>query len=83
MDEVTQQNAALVEEASAAAASLEEQAAQLETAVATFRLSGLKTPQPNSQRQPQPSSLRLSSPASSTPVRKEVHKSPSPEWEEF
>lgn len=40
MDSVTQQNAALVQEASAAAASLEEQAALLTRAVATFKLSG-------------------------------------------
>jgi len=38
MDNVTQQNASLVEEASAAAASLEEQAARLTEAVGTFRL---------------------------------------------
>lgn len=38
MDEVTQQNAALVQEAAAAAASLEEQARQLEQAVAIFRV---------------------------------------------
>jgi Methyl-accepting chemotaxis protein len=40
MDNVTQQNASLVEEASAAAASLEEQAARLTAAVGTFRLQG-------------------------------------------
>jgi methyl-accepting chemotaxis protein len=39
MDEVTQQNAALVEEAAAAAESLEEQARSLVRSVATFRLS--------------------------------------------
>ncbi|RDK02705.1 methyl-accepting chemotaxis protein [Paraburkholderia lacunae] len=38
MDEVTQQNAALVEQAAAAAASLDEQAARLQTMVGTFRL---------------------------------------------
>ena len=38
VDEGTQQNAALVEEASAAARSMEEQAAQLQKAVARFRL---------------------------------------------
>ena len=38
MDEVTQQNAALVEEASAAARSLEEQAAGLAESVSQFRL---------------------------------------------
>ena len=38
MDEVTQQNAALVEEAAAAAESLEEQANSLSQAVSVFRL---------------------------------------------
>ncbi|CAB3656373.1 Methyl-accepting chemotaxis protein I [Trinickia soli] len=38
MDSVTQQNAALVEQAAAAAASLQEQAAQLDAAVAAFRV---------------------------------------------
>ncbi|WP_454722448.1 MULTISPECIES: methyl-accepting chemotaxis protein [Cupriavidus] len=40
MDEVTQQNAALVEQAAAAAGSLEEQAHRLSTAVAVFRIGG-------------------------------------------
>ncbi|WP_162888580.1 methyl-accepting chemotaxis protein [Dechloromonas sp. HYN0024] len=40
MDEVTQQNAALVEQAAAAAESLEEQAGNLALSVAVFRLSG-------------------------------------------
>ena len=40
MDDVTQQNAALVEEASAAAASLEEQAATLAELVSTFKVDG-------------------------------------------
>jgi methyl-accepting chemotaxis protein len=38
MDAVTQQNAALVEEAAAAAQSLEEQSAELEQVVRVFRL---------------------------------------------
>ncbi|KAG1525175.1 hypothetical protein G6F51_014377 [Rhizopus arrhizus] len=38
MDEVTQQNAALVEEAAASAASLETQAQRLREAVAVFKL---------------------------------------------
>jgi len=42
MDETTQQNAALVEEASAAARSMEEQANQLVDAVAVFRLEAAK-----------------------------------------
>ncbi|CAE6802398.1 hypothetical protein R69619_05261 [Paraburkholderia nemoris] len=46
MDEVTQQNAALVEEAAAAASSLEDQAGKLRSAVAVFQLeeSGFKAP---------------------------------------
>jgi methyl-accepting chemotaxis protein len=43
MDEVTQQNAALVEEAAAAAESLEEQAASLAQAVAVFALNKIDT----------------------------------------
>lgn len=42
MDKVTQQNASLVEEASAAAASLEEQGARLTEAVGAFRLNGAR-----------------------------------------
>ncbi|MEC9483737.1 MAG: methyl-accepting chemotaxis protein, partial [Halomonas sp.] len=38
MDQVTQQNAALVQQAAAATAALEEQAEQLEAAVAVFRI---------------------------------------------
>jgi len=38
MDEVTQQNAALVEQAAAAAQSLEEQATRLTKAVSIFKL---------------------------------------------
>ncbi|VVE56514.1 Methyl-accepting chemotaxis protein II [Pandoraea commovens] len=40
MDEVTQQNAALVEQAAAAAASMEDQARALDQAVAAFRMNG-------------------------------------------
>ncbi|MBV8633053.1 MAG: MCP four helix bundle domain-containing protein [Burkholderiaceae bacterium] len=43
MDNVTQQNAALVEEAAAAAASLREQAGNLEQAVSVFKLSDLRS----------------------------------------
>jgi hypothetical protein len=46
MDEVTQQNAALVEEAAAAAESLEDQAQALVRSVAMFRLSGNATNNP-------------------------------------
>jgi methyl-accepting chemotaxis protein len=46
MDDVTQQNAALVEEAAAAAESLEEQAQQLSGLISTFRLSGERAAAP-------------------------------------
>ncbi|HEV7856301.1 MAG TPA: methyl-accepting chemotaxis protein, partial [Herminiimonas sp.] len=43
MDEVTQQNAALVEQAAAAAGSLQEQAGNLMNAVSIFKLNGMQT----------------------------------------
>jgi len=55
MDNVTQQNAALVEQASSAAASLEEQASRLSQAVAAFHLGGApETPRLASSRARQP-----------------------------
>ncbi len=50
MDEVTQQNAALVEEAAAAAGSMEDQAKQLTAAVAVFRTGQTLAKQPVSHR---------------------------------
>ena len=46
MDDVTQQNAALVEEAAAAAESLEDQARQMVQVVARFKLENQEKPQP-------------------------------------
>ncbi|CAB3806230.1 Methyl-accepting chemotaxis protein I [Paraburkholderia ultramafica] len=46
MDQVTQQNAALVEQASASALSLKEQAGQLETTVSVFRLQAASAENP-------------------------------------
>ncbi|SDQ60403.1 methyl-accepting chemotaxis sensory transducer with TarH sensor [Paraburkholderia fungorum] len=66
MDEVTQQNAALVEEAAAAASSLEDQAGKLRTAVAVFQLDegGYRAPESTPRR-------------ASTPVRPAARKAPS------
>jgi methyl-accepting chemotaxis protein len=50
MDEVTQQNAALVEEAAAAAGSLQEQAATLEELVSTFKVDAQAAPRLARQR---------------------------------
>ncbi|MBA8063826.1 Tar ligand binding domain-containing protein [Citrobacter freundii] len=71
MDKVTQQNASLVEEASAAAASLEEQAARLTQAVGTFRLQG--------------GSVKKRAPLAATPVYSSPQTSPShgENWETF
>ncbi|WP_312346747.1 methyl-accepting chemotaxis protein [Leclercia sp.] len=52
MDKVTQQNASLVEEASAAAASLEDQAARLTEAVGAFRLQGMGQARSSSKAAP-------------------------------
>jgi len=86
MDEVTQQNAALVQEASAAAMSLEEQANKLEEAVAVF---ALLTSQAGVQRQALPASSQVNVPA----ARPQADTAPSPrripepshhdEWEAF
>ncbi|ARJ43233.1 methyl-accepting chemotaxis protein [Pantoea alhagi] len=59
MDNVTQQNAALVEEASSAAVSLEEQAARLTQAVATFRLSQQESSAPVSVAPAAPTAVKL------------------------
>ena len=72
MDEVTQQNAALVEEASAAARSLEEQAGGLSESVGSFRLSAggpsAPPPQTSSKVTTLPTSARPASPAVRKPA---------------
>ncbi|MBL5928778.1 methyl-accepting chemotaxis protein [Lelliottia amnigena] len=72
MDKVTQQNASLVEEASAAAASLEEQGARLTEAVGAFRLNGVAP-----SRSAKPSAV-----AQSTPLRHAVADG-GDNWETF
>ena len=92
MDQVTQQNAALVQQATAAAASLEEQAARLEQAVAVFRLAGMPVSKARiaTEAEPAPASSeavppegtpqRLTSPTGRPPRREAVTED---EWEEF
>ncbi|MFZ3619098.1 methyl-accepting chemotaxis protein [Leclercia barmai] len=72
MDKVTQQNASLVEEASAAAASLEDQAARLTEAVGTFRLQGMN---------PARSSVQAAPAAPAAPLRPAVADGDN--WETF
>ncbi|HJV74633.1 MAG TPA: methyl-accepting chemotaxis protein [Noviherbaspirillum sp.] len=57
MDKVTQQNAALVEEAATASASMQEQAADLARLVSLFRLDGMPALQPEGQHPPAQHSL--------------------------
>lgn len=80
MDSITQQNAALVEEAAAASGSLEHQGRELTDAVAIFRLDGVLANQPMRDR----STPLLQTPAARTaaPVSAPAH--PGIEgWETF
>ncbi len=68
MDQVTQQNAALVEESAAAAESLKQQAGQLVKAVAVFRL-GAGTPAPAAVRRAPAAAPRAPAPRATPPAR--------------
>lgn len=85
MDQVTQQNAALVQEASAAAASLEEQANHLEQAVAVFKLLGMQGA--SHQALPSASSasnaVRVPKADQHQPRRPAAQHNEHEEWEEF
>ncbi|OAX57979.1 chemotaxis protein [Xanthomonas translucens pv. poae] len=98
LDEATQQNAALVEEATAAAKSMEDQASDLTRAVAVFRLAGAAQPLAAAVSRPlvAPPPVRPAVAArapikkASAPVPRPLARSkPSgalvetPEWEEF
>lgn len=72
MDSVTQQNAALVEESAAAAASLEQQAEQLRLAVAAFRIT--RDTSSSEHRKPPKDAPQATSVGSSTQ---------DPHWETF
>ncbi|ADJ66004.1 HAMP domain-containing protein [Herbaspirillum seropedicae] len=68
MDQVTQQNAALVEEAAAAAQSLQEQSTRLSATVSVFKLSSHDTPHAAAPRKPAPAQA-ASRPAAAATVR--------------
>jgi methyl-accepting chemotaxis protein len=87
MDETTQQNAALVEEAAAAAESLQDQAGRLAQAVSVFKLDGgggrLAAPALPARRAP---AERPSLPAPERAMRRlapHANAGPEDEWEEF
>jgi methyl-accepting chemotaxis protein len=86
MDQVTQQNAALVEESAAASEALQEQARKLSELVSIFRLAQgtapriVATPAAHPAAKPAPKHvLKLPKPA----VRKAVVKESTTDWEEF
>lgn len=66
MDEATQQNAALVEEATAAARAMEEQARELTETIAVFKIDDAPAPVAASRRQ------AISAPATTTVVKAPV-----------
>jgi len=91
MDQVTQQNAALVQEASAAAASLEEQANHMEQAISKFRLSKTApkaralpagASSPSSSHSPRPAALPKSAQLEA-PRQREQAAATEDEWEAF
>ncbi|MDC8756059.1 methyl-accepting chemotaxis protein [Janthinobacterium fluminis] len=93
MDEMTQQNAALVEQAAAAAESLQEQAVTLAQMVGVFRLGddapALASPAPHkpaAPRAPAAAPVRMAAPARAMPPPKKLAtpaKGGEDEWEEF
>jgi len=93
MDEVTQQNAALVEEAAAVAESMEEQAQNLSASVATFKVDNserqvavTRTPAAVHQVEHKAITERKAGPSKSTTVAKSKPKPKSGddgEWQEF
>ncbi|RBA23041.1 methyl-accepting chemotaxis protein [Herminiimonas fonticola] len=89
MDEVTQQNAALVEEAAAAAASLNDQAGNLSAVVSVFKLHGHQTSTQSISPQARPKAL-ASRPAATpakrsipTPAKIANSKDSDGDWEQF
>ncbi|WP_166890214.1 methyl-accepting chemotaxis protein [Massilia sp. CCM 8734] len=97
MDDATQQNAALVEEAAAAAKSLQDQAANLASVVSVFKLDenvappargALARPAPAARSAPRPAAKALARPAAKAPARPPA-KAPAKsapagdDWEEF
>ncbi|MDB5918510.1 MAG: hypothetical protein JWR40_2744 [Massilia sp.] len=89
MDTVTQQNAALVEQAAAAAASMQEQSARLSEVVGVFKLNKLAAPQqprvaaPARAQLPPPLARPARAAIASTPAPRKAVAAGKDEWEEF
>jgi methyl-accepting chemotaxis protein len=86
MDQVTQQNAALVEEAAAASAAMQDQAAQLVQVVGHFQLSGGHSAPQIAAAAPRAAikqpGLRIAA-AKAAPVKAAPSKAAGDDWEEF
>ncbi|MBD7924771.1 methyl-accepting chemotaxis protein, partial [Xanthomonas sp. Sa3BUA13] len=85
MDESTQQNAALVEEASAAARSMEQQATELTQAVALFKLEENAAPvrQPTLAKAPKPRNYARPAPAAARRLQSVAAVATDKDWQEF
>jgi uncharacterized phage infection (PIP) family protein YhgE len=89
MDEMTQQNAALVEQAAAAAHSMQEQSSALAKAVSVFKLEQEAAAARSVVRQPQSSPARVpakagaSVPMAAKPGMPTAAQRSNDEWEEF
>ncbi|THC44535.1 methyl-accepting chemotaxis protein [Massilia sp. Mn16-1_5] len=88
MDQVTQQNAALVEEAAAAAASMQDQAAQLAQVVGVFKLAGQAAAAPVAPAAPAKAAPALARPTPAVRVAKAAPakakaRVDADEWETF
>jgi len=83
MDQVTQQNAALVEEAAAAAASLQEQAASLAGLVSTFKLNRQGAAADAPARRAPDRSVRAAAPQVAAPRAARAPALASDDWETF
>ena len=96
MDEVTQQNAALVEEAAAAAGAMQEQAAMLSEVVSIFKIgeqasaaqapsasAALRRPAAPAHPAPRRPAPRLAAAAGATPRAAAMSKDESEDWETF
>jgi methyl-accepting chemotaxis protein len=86
MDEMTQQNAALVEQAAAAAESLQDQASVMSQAVAVFKFDNAGSTHVHAPRLSQPRAAVPSAARGKAPAAKSLPKPSKPkddEWEEF
>ena len=86
MDNVTQQNAALVEEAAAAAQAMQEQVNSLNEVVSVFRvgnIAGGRAAPPRVVSRPPPPLAARRAPAAAKPARPAVAKPSEIEWEQF